>query len=63
MDEETGKFDVLKEIIGKDERGERRFNDRGVDAKGRFRAAEIDKKVYHMIKREATEGDLRGICG
>jgi hypothetical protein len=54
MDEETEKFD---------ERGERRFNDRGVDAKGRFRAAEIDKKVYHMIKREATEGDLRGICG
>ena len=27
------------------------------------RVAEIDKKVYHIIKREATEGRLRGICG
>ncbi len=45
MDEKTGKLEVLKEIIPKEERGERRFNDGGVDAKGRFWLAEIDKKV------------------
>lgn len=36
MDEETGKLDILKEIIPRDERGMRRFNDGGVDVKGRF---------------------------
>lgn len=45
MDEETGKLEVLKEIIPREMRGERRFNDGGVDAKGRFWLAEIDKKV------------------
>lgn len=45
MEEKTGKLEILKEIIPKEERGERRFNDGGVDAKGRFWLAEIDKKV------------------
>ncbi|KAK0103524.1 hypothetical protein ONS95_005545 [Cadophora gregata] len=45
MDEETGKLEVLKEIISEGERESRRFNDGGVDAKGRFWAAEIDKKA------------------
>jgi len=35
----------LKEIIPSGEREERRFNDGGVDAQGRFWAAEIDKLV------------------
>jgi len=43
MDEETGKLEILREIIAEGERGERRFNDGGVDAKGRFWAVEIDK--------------------
>lgn len=45
MDEKTGKLEIVKEIIPKEERSERRFNDGGVDAKGRFWLAEIDKKV------------------
>ena len=45
MDEETGKLQIVKEIIPQSERLERRFNDGGVDAKGRFWLAEIDKKV------------------
>lgn len=45
MDEKTGKLEIVKEIIPEEERGERRFNDGGVDAKGRFWLAEIDKKV------------------
>ncbi|CDK26528.1 unnamed protein product [Kuraishia capsulata CBS 1993] len=44
LDEETGKLDVLKEIIPNDERHIRRFNDGAVDCKGRFWAAEIDVK-------------------
>jgi len=46
MDEETGKLDVVHEIIPKSMRAEKRFNDGGVDAKGRFWLAEIDKQVY-----------------
>ena len=45
MDEETGKLEVLKEIIPPSMREERRCNDGGVDAKGRFWLVEIDKKV------------------
>jgi sugar lactone lactonase YvrE len=45
MDEQTGKLEVLKEIIPTSQRSERRFNDGGVDAKGRFWLAEIDKTV------------------
>lgn len=42
LDEETGKLDILKEIIPQNERHIRRFNDGGVDPKGRFWGAEID---------------------
>jgi sugar lactone lactonase YvrE len=45
MDEQTGKLEVLKEIIPTSQRSERRFNDGGIDAKGRFWLAEIDKTV------------------
>ena len=45
LDEVTGKLEVVKEIIPPEERGNKRFNDGGVDAKGRFWLAEIDKKV------------------
>lgn len=49
MDEETGRLDVVREIIPWEERGGKRFNDGGVDAKGRFWLAEIDRKVYFLI--------------
>ncbi|TVY86977.1 hypothetical protein LAWI1_G004723 [Lachnellula willkommii] len=54
LDEETGKLDVVREIISESERGGMRLNDvenqgdgyiGAVDAKGRFWVAEIDKKV------------------
>jgi sugar lactone lactonase YvrE len=48
MDEQTGKLEVLKEIIPTSQRSERRFNDGGVDAKGRFWLAEIDKTVSSL---------------
>lgn len=44
MDEQTGRLEVLKEIIPKEERHVRRFNDGGVDPAGRFWGAEIDVK-------------------
>lgn len=43
LDENTGKMDVLKEIIPTNERHLRRFNDGGVDPSGRFWGGEIDK--------------------
>lgn len=45
LDEATGKFEVIKEIIPTDQRDELRFNDGGIDAKGRFWLAEIDKRA------------------
>lgn len=45
LDEETGNFEVVKEIIPQGERDQRRFNDGGVDAKGRFWAAEVDVRA------------------
>jgi sugar lactone lactonase YvrE len=45
MDEATGKLEVVKEIIPTDQRDELRFNDGGIDAKGRFWLAEIDKRA------------------
>jgi len=45
LDETTGKLEVLKEIIPTADRGIRRFNDGGVDARGRFWLAEIDRKA------------------
>ena len=58
LDEETGKFEVVKEIIPTNQRGELRFNDGGVDAKGRFWLAEIDKKamVYGAGKLPESYG-------
>lgn len=43
LDEATGKLEVVREIIPTAERDQRRFNDGGVDARGRFWLAEIDK--------------------
>lgn len=42
LDEATGEFEVVREIIPTSERSQRRFNDGGVDAAGRFWLAEID---------------------
>jgi hypothetical protein len=58
LDEETGRLEVVREIIGKEEREERRFNDGGVDARGRFWLAEIDKKVCGL-----NSSDGLGHCG
>lgn len=43
LDEATGKMEIVKEIIPTNKRDELRFNDGGIDAKGRFWLAEIDK--------------------
>jgi sugar lactone lactonase YvrE len=45
MDEKTGKLEIVKEIIPQEERSIRRFNDGGIDVKGRFWLAEIDRKA------------------
>ncbi|KIX01107.1 uncharacterized protein Z518_10173 [Rhinocladiella mackenziei CBS 650.93] len=45
LDEATGKLEVVQEIIPTGDRDIRRFNDGGVDAKGRFWLAEIDRKA------------------
>ncbi|PLB42383.1 SMP-30/gluconolactonase/LRE family protein [Aspergillus candidus] len=42
VDEETGRIDVVREIIPTDQRDNLRFNDGGVDAGGRFWLAEMD---------------------
>lgn len=62
MDEETGKLEVVKEIIPTSDRDLFRFNDGGVDAKGRFWLAEIDKKafVYGANKLPADYGEPKG---
>ena len=48
LDEKTGMLEVLKEIIPTNQRDELRFNDGGIDARGRFWLAEIDKKAMAM---------------
>lgn len=62
IDEASGKLDVVKEIIPTDQREELRFNDGGVDAKGRFWLAEIDKKAmaYGPNRLPASYGTPRG---
>lgn len=62
MDEETGKLEVVKEIIPTSDRDLFRFNDGGVDAKGRFWLAEIDKKAfaYGANKLPAEYGEPKG---
>lgn len=62
MDEATGKLEVVKEIIPTSDRGIRRFNDGGVDAKGRFWLAEIDRvaMAYGPNKCPASHGEPIG---
>ena len=62
LDEETGRIDVVKEIIPTDKREEFRFNDGGIDAKGRFWLAEIDKKAmaYGANKLPESYGEPKG---
>ena len=62
IDEKTGKLDVVKEIIPTDQRDNLRFNDGGVDAKGRFWLAEIDKKAmaYGPNKLPESYGEPKG---
>ncbi|OKP12548.1 Regucalcin [Penicillium subrubescens] len=62
LDEATGKFEVVKEIIPTDQRDELRFNDGGIDAKGRFWLAEIDKKAMAFGPNQlpASYGTPRG---
>lgn len=62
MDEETGKLEVVKEIIPTADRELFRFNDGGVDAKGRFWLAEIDRKAfaYGANKLPADYGEPKG---
>lgn len=43
LDEQTGKLEIVKEIIPTSQRDQLRFNDGSIDAKGRFWLAEIDK--------------------
>lgn len=45
LDEETGRLEVVKEIIPIEDRHKLRFNDGGVDAQGRFWLVEIDLKA------------------
>lgn len=62
MDEETGRLEVVKEIVPQGERGERRMNDGGVDAKGRFWVVEIDwaamARFAAMRKKSSGGGGL-----
>ncbi|KAJ5308811.1 anterior fat body protein [Penicillium antarcticum] len=62
LDEETDQFEVVKEIIPTDQRDELRFNDGGIDAKGRFWLAEIDKRAmaFEPNQLPASYGTLRG---
>lgn len=62
LDEATGKLDVVKEIIPTSQRDLLRFNDGGVDAKGRFWLAEIDKKAmaYGPNKLPSSYGEPKG---
>ncbi|KAB2581093.1 Regucalcin [Lasiodiplodia theobromae] len=61
MDEETGRLEVVKEIVPQSERGERRMNDGGVDARGRFWVVEIDwaamARYAAMRKKKESSGD------
>lgn len=62
LDEETGKLELVKEIIPTSQRDEFRFNDGGVDAKGRLWLAEIDKKAmaYGANKLPESYGEPKG---
>lgn len=56
LDEATGNFEVVREIIPSAERDQRRFNDGGVDAKGRFWLAEIDIPATKFPIGEIPDG-------
>lgn len=64
MDEESGKLELLTEIIPTSQRDFLRFNDGGVDAKGRFWLAEIDRKAMTYGpgpgKIPASHGEPKG---
>lgn len=62
LDEATGRLDIVKEIIPTSQRDLLRFNDGGVDAKGRFWLAEIDKKAmaYGPNKLPSSYGEPKG---
>lgn len=53
---------MVKEIIPTDKRDELRFNDGGIDAKGRFWLAEIDRKAmaYGANKLPESYGKPKG---
>lgn len=55
LDEDTGKLEIVKEIIPAQERGLRRFNDGGVDAKGRLWLAEIDVRAAAAVDAVASD--------
>ncbi|ODV94026.1 hypothetical protein PACTADRAFT_45110 [Pachysolen tannophilus NRRL Y-2460] len=46
LDEGTGKLQILREIIPKEDKRIRRLNDGGIDCNGNFWIAEIDRKAY-----------------
>ncbi|WVR07851.1 hypothetical protein IAU60_004894 [Kwoniella sp. DSM 27419] len=54
--DENGKLEVVKEIIPQEDRAIRRFNDGGVDCRGRFWLAEIDRKALSMGMGRLPEG-------
>ncbi|KAL1641398.1 hypothetical protein SLS58_006099 [Diplodia intermedia] len=72
MDEGTGELGVVHEMVGRGERGARRMNDGGCDARGRFWVAEIDLVAagrYGEMRREGggsfrekdgREGEAKG---
>lgn len=62
LDEETGQMEIVKEIIPTEKRDELRFNDGGIDAKGRFWLAEIDKvaMAYGPNQLPASYGRAKG---
>ncbi|PWY79580.1 hypothetical protein BO70DRAFT_257684, partial [Aspergillus heteromorphus CBS 117.55] len=45
LDKQTGRIDLVQEIIPTSRRDELRFDDGAVDTRGRFWLAEIDKKT------------------
>ncbi len=49
MDEETENLEALRQIIPKEMRAERKFNDESVDGNGRFWLAEIDKGMLLVL--------------
>jgi hypothetical protein len=62
LDEATGALEIVKEIIPNEDREIRRFNDGGVDCRGRFWLAEIDRKALSigMNRQPADYGEPLG---